>query len=156
MSRKEIPPEALMSLRQQLEPLPNRCRERRLLVEEVAALYGVSTNTLYRALRLRRRPQTVHRADRGKPRKLSRAELERYCEVIAAMKVRTSNKKGRCLSTARAIQLLENYGMETPDGFVHPVKGLLTKSTVNYYLKAWGYDRQRLSRQPPAGDRQIN
>ncbi|MEO0852885.1 MAG: IS481 family transposase, partial [Cyanobacteria bacterium J06648_11] len=95
-------------------------------------------------------PQMVHRADRGQPRKLSRAELERYCEVIAAMKVRTSNKKGRCLSTARAIQLLEDYGMETPDGFVHPGKGLLTKSTVNYYLKAWGYDRQRLSRQPPA------
>lgn len=139
-----------MSLRQQLDRLPNRCRERRLLVEEKAALYGVSCDTLYRALRQHRGPKTVHRVDRGKPRKLSRVELERYCEVIAAMKVRTSNKKGRCLSTARAIALLEEYGMDTPDGFVHPAKGLLTKSTVNYYLKAWGYDRQRLSRQPPA------
>jgi hypothetical protein len=92
----------------------------------------------------------VHRVDRGVPRKLSRVELEQYCEVIAAFKVRTSNKKGRCVSTARAIELLEEYGMETPQGFVQPPKGLLTRSTVNYYLQAWGYDHQRLSRQPPA------
>ena len=31
--------------------------------------------------------------------------MERYAEIIAALKIRTSNKKGRHLSTARAIQL---------------------------------------------------
>jgi type II secretory pathway predicted ATPase ExeA len=40
--------------------------------------------------------------------------------------------------------------METPDGFVQPDKGALTRSTVNYYLKTWGYDQERMTRQPPA------
>jgi hypothetical protein len=31
------------------------------------------------------------------------AELERWCEIIAALKLRTTNKKGRHLSTARAL-----------------------------------------------------
>jgi putative transposase len=30
--------------------------------------------------------------------------MERYCEVIAAMKLRTSNKQGRHLSTAEALR----------------------------------------------------
>ena len=110
----------------------------------------VSVHTLYRALRERVRPKAAHRSDRGTPRKLSTAEMERYCEIIAAFKIRTSNKKGRHVSTARAIELLEEYGMETPDGFVQPPPGLLTKSTVNYYLKTWGYDHSSMTRQPPA------
>jgi hypothetical protein len=76
--------------------------------------------------------------------------MESYCEIIAAFKIRTSNKKGRHISTARAIELLEEYGMETPLGFVKPSPGLLSKSTVNYYLKAWGYDHRTMTRQPPA------
>ena len=150
MSRKQIPPEALVQLRSKLELLPERSRERRALIEEVSASYGVSVDTLYRSLRKQRRPQAQGRSDKGTPRKLPRAQMEYYCEVIAAMKIRTSNKKGRHLSTARAIEVLEEYGMETPDGFIQPSKGLLKKSTVNYYLKAWGYDHTSLTRQPPA------
>lgn len=150
MSRKQISPEALVHLRQRLELLPHRSRERRKLIEEAATTYDVSVHTLYRALRERVRPKAAHRSDRGTPRKLSTAEMERYCEIIAAFKIRTSNKKGRHVSTARAIELLEEYGMETPDGFVQPPPGLLTKSTVNYYLKTWGYDHTSMTRQPPA------
>lgn len=150
MSRKQIPPEALVQLRQRLELLPQRSRERRKLIEEAATSYGVSLDTLYRTLRSRSRPKAAHRSDRGTPRKLSTAEMEHYCEIIAAFKIRTSNKKGRHVSTARAIQLLEEYGMETPNGFVQPPQGLLTKSTVNYYLKTWGYDHTSMTRQPPA------
>jgi hypothetical protein len=76
--------------------------------------------------------------------------MENYCEVIAAFKIRTSNKKGRHISTSRAIELLEEHGVNTPNGFVQPNKGLLTKTTVNRYLKAWGYDTERMTRQPPA------
>ncbi|WP_157872053.1 DDE-type integrase/transposase/recombinase [Gloeothece verrucosa] len=144
-----MPPEALVVLKQRLEMLPPRCHERRVLMEETATLYGISIDTLYRALRLLSRPKSAHRADRGKPRKLSTPEMEHYCEVIAAFKIRTSNKKGRHLSTARAIELLEEYGLLTPQGFVQPPKGLLNKSTVNYYLKAWGYEHQYLIQQPP-------
>ena len=70
--------------------------------------------------------------------------------VIAAFKIRTSNKKGRHISTSRAIELLEEHGVNTPDGFVQPNKGILTKTTVNRYLKAWGYDTERMTRQPPS------
>ena len=76
--------------------------------------------------------------------------MESYCEVVAAFKIRTSNKKGRHISTSRAIELLEEHGVNTPDGFVQPQKGLLTKTTVNRYLKVWGYDTERMTRQPPA------
>ncbi len=150
MARKQIPAEALIHLRQRLDGLPSRCPERRILIEETAALYGVSTDTLYRSLRQGSRPKALNRADSGTPRKLSQKEMELYCEVIAAFKIRTGNKKGRHISTVRAIELLEEYGMETPQGFVKPLKGMLTRSTVNYYLKTWGYDQERMTRQPPA------
>ncbi len=150
MARKQIPAEALIHLRQRLDGLPSRCPERRILIKETAALYGVSTDTLYRSLRQGSRPKALNRADSGTPRKLSQKEMELYCEVIAAFKIRTSNKKGRHISTVRAIELLEEYGMETPQGFIKPPEGLLTRSTVNYYLKTWGYDQARMTRQPPA------
>jgi len=150
LTRKQIPSEAIINLRRRLEVLPRRCRERRLTVEEMAATYGVSVDTLYRALRERARPSSAHRLDKGQPRKLPRSEMERYCEIIAACKIRTCNQKGRHISTVRAIELLEEYGMETPDGLVKPPKGLLTRPTVNRYLKAWGYDHDSMTRQPAA------
>ena len=150
MSRKQIPPEALTQLRSRLELFPPRSSERRTIIEEASATYGVSVDTLYRSLRRQGRPVAVRRSDKGIPRKLPRAQMERYCEVIAAMKIRTRNQKGRHLSTTRAIELLEECGMETPDGFVRPRAGLLKRSTVNYYLKTWGYDYRSLTRQPPA------
>jgi hypothetical protein len=45
--------------------------------------------------------------------------MEYYCELIAAIKVRTSNKKGRHLSTGEAIRLIEEFGIETPDVWVN-------------------------------------
>ena len=77
-------------------------------------------------------------------------ELERYCEIVAALKLRTSNLKGRHLSTARCIELLEESGVETPQGLVRVSKGLLHKTTVNRYLQLWGYDHARMTRAPAA------
>jgi hypothetical protein len=70
--------------------------------------------------------------------------------VIAAIRLRTSNKQGRHLSTAEAIRLLEAYGIDTPDGHVRAPQGVLKKPTINRYLKHWGYDRETLPRPPPA------
>ena len=81
---------------------------------------------------------------------MPRVTLERYCEVIAALKIRTTNKKKRHLSTGGAIRLLEEKGIHTPDGYLRAPKGLLKKTTVNRYLKQWGYGQEALSRQPPA------
>ncbi|MDQ3958901.1 MAG: hypothetical protein M3255_01070 [Pseudomonadota bacterium] len=77
MRRKQIPSEALLNLRRRLDSLPNRSRERRLVIEETAALYDVSVDTLYRAVRARMRPRALRRSDCGSPRKLPQAEMER-------------------------------------------------------------------------------
>ena len=138
MSRTALSAEALVDLRRQLGALPTRSSERRRLIQEASTFYGVSEPTLYRLLRQRRQPRSIGRADQGSPRVLPKAELECYLELIAALKVRTSNRKGRHLSTTEAIRLLEDYGLDTPQGHVQAPKGLLKKPTVNSYLKAWG------------------
>ena len=145
-----IPVEALLDLRRRLDDLPPRHTGRRALVEGAASLFGVSRATLYRALAGQFRPRGLRRADRGEPRKLTRHELEHYCEIVAALKLRTSNLKGRHLSTARCIELLEEVGVETPQGLVRVSKGLLHKTTVNRYLNLWGYDHARMIRAPAA------
>jgi hypothetical protein len=145
-----IPHEALISLRHRLETLPARHADRKGMIADTAALYGVSRATLYRGLRRQLHPRPLHRADRGKPKVIPAAELERYCETIAAMKLRTLNKKGRHLSTAGAIRILEEHGVETPDGPVRLPPGRLSKATANRYLKEWGYDHERMTRPPAA------
>jgi hypothetical protein len=110
----------------------------------------VSATTVYRALQTFSKPRAAHRADRGKPRVLPAAELERYCELIAALKLRTSNKQGRHLSTRQAIHLLEQYGVETPQGLIRAPHGVLHKTTVDVYLRRWQLDPRRLTRQPAA------
>jgi hypothetical protein len=77
-------------------------------------------------------------------------EIQRWCEIVAAMKVRTTNKKGRHLSTVRTLQLLTEHGVDTPDGFQKLAPGRLTASTINRHLKRLGYDHERMIRQPPA------
>jgi len=119
-------------------------------MQETANLYGVSESTLYRALNVHNRPKPLRRSDCGKPRILPADEMEMYCEIIAAMKIRTSNKKSRHLSTSECIRLLQDFGLDTPSGFFKADPGQLKKTTVNHYLKLWGYDRNYLVRQPPA------
>ncbi|MDX2244819.1 MAG: IS481 family transposase [Leptolyngbyaceae cyanobacterium bins.302] len=150
MAHRRLPLETLVDIRRRLEQLPPRSAARRVLVQELAQIYGVSSDTLYRALRERSHLQSLRRADYGIPRVMSQTTLEQYCEVIAALKIRTSNKKGRHLSTVQAIRLLEEHGIETPDGRVQAPVGLLKSTTVNRYLKQWGYDMGHLRQQPAA------
>jgi len=150
MPKKQIPSETVVDLRRRRNLLPPRSKERRLLVGEIAHLYGVSLDTVYRALRDDMQLSSVRRADRDVPRVIPKAGLERYCEIIAAIKIRTSNRKGRHLSTVQAIRLLESDGINTDDGHVTAPIGLLKPTTVNRYLKKWGYDRDTVMRQPPA------
>jgi hypothetical protein len=62
---------------------------------------------------------------------LPQDKMENYCELIAAIKVRTSNKKGRHPSTGEAIRLIEEFGIETPDGLIRAQKSMLKTTTVN-------------------------
>ena len=151
MGRKTgIPAETLLSLRRRLASLPARAPERREEVARVAELFGVSANTIYRALRELHRPKDMRRADRGHPRALDERDMTRFCEVIAALKIRTSNGQGRKLSTNRAIELLEEHGVNTPDGLVRADPGTLRPTTVNRWLRTWGLDHPRMTRAPAA------
>lgn len=145
-----IPAETLLALRTRLAGLPSRSAARREEINRIADLFGVSSSTVYRALKSLHQPKGLRRADRGKPRGISEKDMVRYCEIIAALKIRTSNKKGRHLSTNRAIELLEEHGVETPDGHVQPEMGLLKRSTVNRWLKDLGFDQPRMTRATPA------
>ena len=145
-----VPVEALSTLRRRLMALPARHPERGALMRSTAALYAVSRATLYRLLRGDRRPKDAHRADRGRPRSMPASEIARWCEIVAAVKIRTTNKKGRHLSTVRTLKLLVEHGVDTPDGFQKLAPGRLTASTVNRHLRRLGYDHDRMIRQPPA------
>ena len=112
-----VPAEALATLHRRLAALPARHPERTALMASTSQLYAVSRATLYRLLRGDRRPKDAHREDRGRPRSIPAPEIERWCEIVAAMKLRTTNKKGRHLSTVRTLQLLVEHGVDTPDGF---------------------------------------
>lgn len=148
--RKHIPTESVLQLRQRLDRLPPKSHERARQVASFAELYGVSTTTVYRAINDFLKPRLAHRSDHGKPRLMPKTELERYCELIAALKLRTTNKKGRHVSTRRAIELLENYGIETPHGLVKLPKGLLHKSTVDVYLNRFHLDHPHVTRESAA------
>lgn len=145
-----IPAEALVSLRTRLAALPGRDPGRAVAVAKVAELYGVGVSAVYRQLRNLHRPKGLCRADRGTPRCMTKEEMERYCEIVAALKIRTENGKGHKLSTRSAIELLEDHGVETPEGLIKAPKGALTVPTVNRWLNVWGYDHARMTRGPAA------
>jgi hypothetical protein len=81
---------------------------------------------------------------------LSTSELELYYEVIAALKLRTTNKFGRHLSTSRAIQLLEEHGVKVGLGLIKVLPGLLCRQTVDRYVSRFRLDQVCLLREPPA------
>jgi len=54
------------------------------------------------------------------------------------------------VSTARAIELMRQHDVETPEGLVKLAPGALTRPTADRYLRAWGYDHVRLTRAPAA------
>ena len=66
MSRSAISAEILIDLRRRLSSLPPRSPARRQLMQETAALFGVSEATVYRALQHHGKPRALQRADRGR------------------------------------------------------------------------------------------
>lgn len=143
---KRPPGEALVDLRRRLSLLPPRDPGRTEIIGRAAQAYGLSIWTMYRALRELNRPKSVRRADHGATRIAPQAEMERYAEIVAALKIRTANRKGRHLSTVRAIELLETDGVETPNGLVKARPGLLKRATIDRLLRASGLDHARVAR----------
>jgi hypothetical protein len=149
VAKKRAPLESLVELRSRLDLLPKRSKKRAELIEDSAKFYGVSMSTLRRMLRERSRIKSITRADYDQPRVVDQSKMERFCQVIAAIKVRTCNKKGRHLSTPEAIRLLEEHGVETPSGLLKAPIGLLKRATVNRYLSRWEYDHKAIINTQP-------
>jgi hypothetical protein len=147
--RKRLPFEVLMALQNQLDALSPRNAKRKQLIEETSESFGVSASTVRRLLRNHQLPYVALRSDYNQPRSIPEADMRRYCELIAALKLRTTNKKGRHLSTRACINLLTKHGIETSEGLIKVEPGLLKLSTISRYLKQWGYDNRTLAIEPP-------
>ena len=141
---KRIPVEQLVILHNQLGAHLPRDSGRKALIEEFSTIFGVTPSTVYRQLRKCVDFSYDKRKDFSRPRTISSDDLLMYCRLIAALKIRTSNKNNRHLSTPKCIELLEEHGIETAHGLVKAPIGLLKKSTVNRYLTQWGLAHQSM------------
>jgi len=146
---KILPVDTIIMLHNKLGTITARNPQRKLIIQEAATFYGVSTSTIYRYLRKHERLSTVRRTDYNKPRLTSEEQIKRYCYLIAALRRRSSNKKGRHLSIRACIKILENYGIETKEGLIRAPLGLLKKSTVSFYLNRLGLGYNNLEVSTP-------
>jgi len=138
MVRKPLPVETIVGLYHQLANIPAKHPDRFRLTQETARAFNVSLSTVRRALKNYRQPRSVQRSDYNQSRKISTDEMLHYCELIAALKIRSTNRRGKQLSTSRALEILEEHGVDVDGKRITSPKGLLTKSTVNRYLKRFG------------------
>jgi transposase InsO family protein len=148
MTRKPLPTEAIVGLYHQLANLSAKHPERNRFIREAAQAFNVSLSTVRRALKNYQQPRSIQRIDYNKPRKISIEEMIHYCELIAALKIRSTNRKGKQLSTSRAIWILENHGVDVDGNRIIVSKGLLTKSTVNRYLKRLNFTSKNFRCEP--------
>ncbi len=132
----KIPLEILYRLDEKITNLPHQGKLRRELIHEVAERYQLSETTVYRQLnRLSLHPNVrMERKDKGSPKIIKESDLYHYCQLIAAMKIRSMNGKKHMLSTARCIKFLEDDGVTVKDQIIKVPKNLLKVSTVNNYL----------------------
>lgn len=148
MSKSPVPIESIIILHNNLMGLSARHPERRRLQEEASKSFGVSLSTVRRVLRTYQKPKSLKRTDFNRPRNMTAAEMQNYCEIVAAVKLRTTNKKGRHLSTPRILEILEDHGIEIDGQKILLPKNLLKKSTVNRYLKRLGFSPKGLLLEP--------
>ena len=133
---KQIPLEQLIVLHNQISAYSARDSMRKEIVSQFAETFDISIATVRRQLKALSRLPHNKRIDFNTPRILSVERMQYYCKLIAALKLRTSNKKGRHLSSARCIKILEEHGIESKGSLIKIPPDLLKKSTINRYLKS--------------------
>lgn len=141
---KPIPIEQLVILHNELGTHLQRDPARKALIDEFAQIFGVTPSTVYRKLRQSVDFSHHKRKDFNQPRAISSDDMLMYCRLIAALKIRTSNKNNRHLSTPKCIEILELHGVETINGLIKAPLGLLKRSTVNRYITQWGFAHQSM------------
>lgn len=70
--------------------------------------FDVSKSKVRRQLRQHIHFSRESRLDKNIPRVISKTDMLLYCRLIAALKIRTSNKKHKHLSTQACINILED------------------------------------------------
>jgi len=146
---KLIPTEQLIALYNKMLPYAARHAERKILIRSFADSFGICESTVRRQLRKHVLLNNTSRFDMNRPRVTSADEMLLYCQIIAALKLRTSNKKNKHLSTQTCITILEKHGVNLEQGLIKAPKGTLKKTTINRYLKNWGYDQVSMKIEPP-------
>lgn len=145
---KTIPTEQLILLHNKMLSFSPRHSERKNLIAVFAEGFDVSESTVRRQLREHIHFSGESRIDKNIPRVISKTDMQLYCRLIAALKMRTSNKKHKHLSTQACINILEEHGVETDNTLIKVQPGTLKKATVNRYLKNWGYDTTSMRIEP--------
>lgn len=148
MMKKPLPTEVIVGLYNKLASLSPKDPDRRLLIQEAAQSFTISPSTVRRALKNYSKPHATKRNDYNQPRKISKEDMLYYCELIAALKIRSTNRKRKQLSTPRAIAILEDHGVELENKKIMLPKKLLTKPTVNRYLKRFGFTTKNFRCEP--------
>lgn len=97
---KRIPEEQLLGLWHELQKLPARSQLRRDKVKAFASYFGISENYVYRQLK-NFKPFETPRTDIGRSRNIPQNELIKYCKIISALKLKTSNQKDNHLFYTR-------------------------------------------------------
>lgn len=145
---KLIPVEYIVALYNELIDLSPKDSRRIEFIDNAAKQFNVSVSTIRRALKKQYNLKNKKRSDCNKPRKLSYEDIITYCKAIAVLQESSSNKKGRHLSTARAIWVLETVGINIDGKSIKLQKNLLTKCMANRYLKKLGLTRKQRLKQP--------
>jgi hypothetical protein len=144
----QIPGDVLAELRSNLARLAPRDPERCKLIERTALTFNRSQKTVYRQLAQLKGPRRCTRKDQGHPRHPVEAEFKRWVELVAAIKLATRNRKGRHLSTARAIELVEE-GFYLEGRFEQIPKGLLKRSRCDRWMDKLGINLRHGLRPEP-------
>ncbi len=139
----------LLELAGNLSKFRAREEERRRLVERTATMFGCSVETVYRQLARLRSPRRCTRSDQGRPRNAAESDFRRWVEIVAAVKLATRNKKGRHLSTGKAIELAEE-GVYIEGRFEQIPKGKLLRSNCDRWMGRLGISIRHSLRQTPA------
>ena len=108
-----IPAEAFIDLQRRLSVFSPRSRERRIVMQETAQLYGVSEATLYRALRQRSRPYLFSNTLAPS---IASSALKVF-EILGKSKEHLNRLKE---NTAYFRKRMKEEGFDIPDG-VHPI-----------------------------------
>ena len=145
---KTIPTEQLILLHNKMLDFSPRHPERKGLIYSMAKSFDVSESTVRRQLREHIHFSDPARSDKNMPRVISKNDMLLYCQLVAALKIRTSNKKNTHLSTKSCIRIIEDHGVEIGNSLIKAPKGTLRKTTINRYLKSFGYDSASMRIEP--------